>query len=267
MSNQPLTAVNHFTALLRGRRSRRFAPGMKIPSGPFTYTSRHAPAPLTEAEEAALAFAACGVTGYALADLAYGKGHGGQMLAGLLGRTVASPDALNTVSVVITNDEATYLLKRPQDFVPTEFRELVALAQQGELIELYRRSRVKIKAGRAAPPVQPGYNFNINQWSLYAAGSTYFLPINAMTAIYINAILEAFEETMGLFMLDERNNFQPAGIGRFARSKGGHLIDTDAGRLGTIQAIIGGGTGDGAAKHCVDGAGIGVGGLSQFRPS
>jgi len=210
---------------------------MKIPSGPFTYTSRHAPAPLTEAEEAALAFAACGVTGYALADLAYGKGHGGQMLAGLLGRTVASPDAINTVSVVITNDEATYLLKRPQDFVPTEFRELVALVQQGELIELYRRSRVKIKAGRAAPPVQPGYNFNINQWSLYAAGSTYFLPINEMTAIYINAILEAFEETMGLFMLDERNNFQPAGIGRFARSKGGHLIDTDAGRLGTIQAI------------------------------
>lgn len=238
MSNHPLpSAAHHFTALLRGRRSRRFAPGMKITSGPFTYTSRHAPTPLTEAEEAALAFAACGVTGYALADLAYGKGHGGQMLAGLLGRTVASPDAINTVSVVVTNDEATYLLKRPQDFAPAEFRELVALAQQGELIELYRRSRVKIKAGRAAPPVQPGYNFNINQWSLYAAGSSYFLPINEMTAIYINAILEAFDETMGLFMLDERNNFQPAGVGRFGRSKGGHLAGTGAGRLGTIQAI------------------------------
>ena len=50
---------------------------------------------VTEAEEAALAFAACGVTGYALADLAYGKGQGGQMLAGLLGHTVASPDAIN----------------------------------------------------------------------------------------------------------------------------------------------------------------------------
>lgn len=238
MDIQPLSStVTNFTALLRGRRSRRFAPGMKITSGPFAYTSQYAPTPLTEDEEAALAFAACGVTGYALADLAYGKGHGGQMLAGLLGRTVASPDAINTVSVVVTNDKATYLLKRPQDFAPAEFRELVALAQGGELVALYRRSRVKIKDGRAAPPVQPGYNFNINQWSLYAAGSSYFLPINEMTAIYINAILEAFDETMGLFMLDERNNFQPAGVGRFARSKGGHLIDTDAKRLGTIQAI------------------------------
>ncbi|MCE7980164.1 MAG: hypothetical protein DYG89_03145 [Caldilinea sp. CFX5] len=238
MSNQPLPpAVHHLMALLRGRRSRRFAPGMAITSGPFTYPSHYAPTPLTEAEEAALAFAACGVTGYALADLAYGKGHGGQMLAGLLGRTVASPDAINAVSVVVTNDEATYLLKRPQDFAPTEFRELVTLAQQGELTALYRRSRVKIKEGRAAPPVQPGYNFNINRWSLYAPGSSYLLPINEITAIYMNALLEAFDETMGLFMLDERNNLQPAGIGRFGQSKGGHLVDTDAGRLGTIQAI------------------------------
>lgn len=230
--------VAQFMALLRNRRSRRFAPGMQIPSGPFTYTSRYAPVPLTEAEEAALAFAACGVTGYALADLAYGKGQGGQMLAGLLGRTVASPDAINTVAVVVTNDDATYLLKRPQDFAPTEFNELVQLAQQGELVELYRRSRIKIQAGRAAPPVQPGYNFNVNRWSLYAPGSSYFLPINEITALYINALLEAFDETMGLFLLDERNNFQPAGIGRFGRSKGGHLDDDlNAGRAGTIQAI------------------------------
>lgn len=232
------TLVHAVVTLLRQRRSRRFAPGMRITSGPFTYTSRYAPAPLTEEEEAVLAFAACGVTGYALADLAYGKGHGGQMLAGLLGRTVASPDAINTVSVVVTNDEATYLLKRPQDFAPTEFPQLVELARQGELSELYRRSRVKIMAGRAVLPVQPGYNFNINRWSLYAPGSSYFLPINEITALYINAVLEAFDESMGLFFVDERNNFQPAGIGRFGRSKGGHLEDDlTAGKAGTIQAI------------------------------
>nr|AGC72805.1 hypothetical protein [uncultured bacterium A1Q1_fos_485] len=235
---EQMPSVAMLVDLLRNRRSRRFAPGMQIPSGPLTYASPHAPNPLTEAEEAALAFAACGVTGYALADLAYGPGHGGQMLAGLLGRTVASPDAINTVAVVVTNDEATYLLKRPQDFAPTEFAQLVELARAGELTELYRRSRVKIKAGRAAPPVQPGYNFNINRWSLYAPGSTYFLPINEITALYLNAVLEAFDESMGLFLVDERNHFQPAGIGCFGRSKGGHLADDlAAGRGGTIQAI------------------------------
>ncbi|MBI4276817.1 MAG: hypothetical protein HY660_00050, partial [Armatimonadetes bacterium] len=43
---------------------------------------------------------------------------------------------------------------------------------------------------------------------------------------------------MGLFIVDERAYFQPAGIGRFARSKGGHLInDPRAGRTGTVQAV------------------------------
>jgi hypothetical protein len=223
---------------LRDRRSRRFGLGMKIESGPFSYESRHEPLPLTEDEEAALAFAACGVTGYALADLSYGRGQGGGMLAGLLGRTVASPDAINTVSVFVTNDEATYLLKRSQDFGPAEFPTLVDLARRGELVELYWRSRIKTSDGRAAPPVEPTYNFNINRWALYAPGSSYLLPVEETTAIYINAMLEAFDEEMAVFVLDERANFRPAGISRFARSKGGHLNnDTSSGRLATIQAL------------------------------
>jgi hypothetical protein len=225
-------------AALQGRRSRRFGLGMEIASGPFAYQSRHAPLPLDEVEEAALAFAACGITGYALADLAYGAGQGGSMLAGLVGRTIGSPDAINTVSLVVTNDEATYLLKRPQDFVPAEIPALIELAEQGDLVELYHRSRVKIADKRAAPPVEPGYNFSINRWSLYAPGGSYFLPINEMTAIYINALLEAFDETMALFILDERANFRPAGLARFGRSKGGHLSDDPAaGRAATVLAI------------------------------
>ncbi len=223
---------------LRGRRSRRFGMGMKIESGPFAYESHHQPLPLTETEEAALAFAACGVTGYALADLSYGRGQGGSMLAGLLGRAVASPDAINTVSVFVTNDEAAYLLKRPQDFAPDEIPSLVEFARRGELVGPYRKGRIKIADGRAAPPVEPGYNFNINRWALYAPGSTYFLPVQEMTAIYVNALLEAFDEEMALFVVDERANFRPAGISRFAQSKGGHLNnDTSSGRMATIQAI------------------------------
>jgi hypothetical protein len=223
---------------LRGRRSRRFGAGMNIPSGPFAYESRQKPLPLTEAEEATLAFAACGITGYALADLSYGQGQGGRMLAGLLGRTVASPDAINTVAVAVTNDEAAYLLKRPQDFAPSEIPELVRLAEQGKVTELYRRSRVKIGEGRAAPPLEPGFNFNINRWSLYAPGSSYFVPINEMTAIYINALIEAFDEAMALYILDERASFRPAGLARFALSKGGHLSDSpEGGRVATILAV------------------------------
>jgi len=223
---------------LRGRRSRRFGPGMQIPQGPFAHTSHRAPQPLTELEEAALAFAACGITGYALADLAYGRGQGGSMLAGLVGRTVSSPDALNTVAVVVTNDHSTYLLKRPQDFAPTEVPTLIALSKQGDLQALYHRSRLKISDGRATVPVEPGYNFDINRWSLYAAGGTYFLPINELTAIYINALLEVLDESMGVYILDERAGLRPAGLGRFGKRKGGHLSDSaKGGRVATVLAV------------------------------
>ena len=75
---------------LRSRRSRRFGMGMKIESGPFAYEGQHEPLPLTETEEAALAFAACGVTGYALAALSYGRGQGGGRLATARPRRPAS---------------------------------------------------------------------------------------------------------------------------------------------------------------------------------
>ncbi|MBI4280284.1 MAG: hypothetical protein HY660_17670, partial [Armatimonadetes bacterium] len=186
---------------LVSRRSRRFGLGMKIEHGPLAHHSRHAPLPLREEEEAALAFAACGITG--LADLSYGTGQGGSMLAGLMGRTIASPDAIHAAALIVARDDATYLLRRPQDFAPTDIPDLCRLARQRALTELYRRSRIKIAAGRAAAPVEPGYNFNINRWSLYAPGTTYFLPINEITGLYINTLLEAFDETMGLFIVDE----------------------------------------------------------------
>ena len=224
--------------VLINRRSRRVGLGMSVPAGPFKYTSPHSPVPLTEDEEAALAFAACGVTGYALADLSFGNGEGGSMLAGRLARTVASADAVNTVAVLVTNDRGTWLLRRPQDFSVDEFAELTRLAKQGALTELYRRSRVQLSDRRTAPPLDARHNFSINRWSLHAPGTTYFLPIIETTALTINVLLELFGETMGVFVRDERAWFRPAGIGRFGRSRGGHLHDDPRElRTATIQAV------------------------------
>jgi hypothetical protein len=223
---------------LLGRRSRRFGRGMRMAGGPLAYTSTRAPQPLSELEEALLVFAACGLTGFALGDVDYAAGQGGNMLAGLLGRTIASPDAVDAVSLVVTNDAATYLIRRPQDFDPQDIPVLAQLARERDFLELYRRMRVKIADGRAAPPVKPGFNFNINKWALYAPGSTYLLPVNSMSAAYINVLLEAFDPAMGLFGIDERNFFQPAGVGRFAKRHGGTLDDdVNGGRIFTVQAI------------------------------
>jgi hypothetical protein len=97
---------------LRGRRSRRFGLGMRMEHGPLAYQSRHDPLPLNEDEEALLAYAACGITGHALGDLVYAEGQGGNIIAGWLGRTISSGDAIQTVALVVSNDTSTYIHDR-----------------------------------------------------------------------------------------------------------------------------------------------------------
>ena len=235
-----LGALRRYSLLdaLRERRSRRFGLGMAMPDGPLAYRSRHPGLPLTESEEALLAFAACGITGPALADLAYAPGQGGTILAGLLGRTVGSGDAIQSVAVFVTNTEATYLLKRPRDFAPAELAELARLAEAGEFVELYRRSRVRIREGRTSAPLEAPFNLGVNRWSLYDPAGTYFLPVNELTLLYLNGVLEILGETTGALVVDERAGFRPAGLARFARSRGGHLRDDPReGRLLTIRDL------------------------------
>ena len=128
--------VDALLRILRERRSRRFGLGMNMATGPMAYQSRHAGVPLSEEEEALLAFAACGVTGYVLADLMYEQGQGGTIMSRLLGRTIPSGDAAHTVALIVMNRDATYYVKRPQDFAAAEIPELANLAERGEFFGL-----------------------------------------------------------------------------------------------------------------------------------
>jgi hypothetical protein len=240
LPDDALAALSRYPLLdaLRERRSRRFGLGMAMGAGPLAYRSHHAGLSLSEGEEALLAFAACGITGYALADLAYAPGQGGTIMAGLLGRTIGSGDAIQSVAVFVSNAEATYLLKRPRDFAPGEIAELVGLAEAGAYVALYRRSRVAIRPGRTVAPLDPPFNLDVNRWSLYDPAGTYFLPVNDLTLLYLNGLLEIFGETAGAFVVDERAGFRPAGLARFARSRGGHLRDDPReGRILTIRDL------------------------------
>ena len=133
---------------LRQRRSRRFGLGMKMPAGPLAYESKRPPRPLTEDEEAAMVFAACGITGHALADLCYAPGGGGGIMAGLVARTIASGDGLQTVALTVINDQGAWLVRRPRELPAGEIPDFIELGRRGEFTELYRRCRVKIVEGR-----------------------------------------------------------------------------------------------------------------------
>jgi hypothetical protein len=236
-SHNELTGYPLLNAL-RERRSRRFGLGMKIPGGPLAFESRHKPRPLTEDEEAALVFAACGITGHALADLNYAEDGGGSIMGGLVARTVASGDGLQTVALIVVNDEATYLIRRPRELPAADIPQLIELGRRGAFKELYQRCRVKIQDGRAKTLTDPLFNINANRWSAHAPGTTYFLPVNDLTFMYVNGLLEIFNEHTGAFLLDERNHYLPAGLSKFARDRGGHLeTDPHNGRVATVRQV------------------------------
>ena len=223
---------------LRDRRSRRFGLGMEIPAGPLAYRSRHAAQALDEADEALLAWAACGVSGAALADLCYAPGHGGNIMAGCVGRTVASGDCLQTVSLFVINDRGAWWVRRPAELPPTALEEALDLGRRGAWTQLYHRTRIQVSDRRVHPPVEPLFNINANRWSLHAPGSTYFLPVGDLTPMYLNGLLEILGEDTGVYVLDERNAYRPAGLAAFARSRGGHLDDDPAhGKVITIKQL------------------------------
>jgi hypothetical protein len=239
---QQVSRSTLFDALLQ-RRSRRFAKGLHLNGGPLAYASAEQPQPLTQEEEAALAFAACGVTGYALADLPYQSGEvpetgGGNIMTHFIGRTVPSADALHDVTMFVLNDGGTWMLKRPQDFPRGDIPGLVEAARAGRFLALYERSRVPIADSRLEVPRQPPFVPPFNRWSANQPGTTYFVPVAECTALYINVLLSAFDQEFAYFVVDDRNGYRPAGIGRFAKSKGGHLHDDPAaGRLGTVGVL------------------------------
>lgn len=222
--------VDHFReyplceALLK-RRSRRFSRGMTIRGGALEYDSDAEPYPLTEEEEAVLAFAACGFTGPALGDWEYMEETMGNSFASFTGRTVSSPDAVHTVSVFVINDDGAWLARRPQDLSSEDRAAVAGLARDGEFVEAWRRMRVQVADERVAPPSELPQNIPPNQWSMHAEGTTYFLPVYEQTQLMLNVLLGGLAEDFGMFFVDDRRMFQPAGVGEHAESKGGHLHD------------------------------------------
>ena len=229
---EPEKQLAHYSLLdaLLARRSRRFGKGMRLNGGPLAYESVHEPEPLSLLEEATLAFAACGITGYTMAELPYDTGNmaeagGGNIIVNFVGRTVFSADAAHLVTLFVINDDGVWLLKRPQDYPRLEVPELVKAAREQRWLDLYENSRVRIADQRLDVPREPPFVPPFNKWSANVHGSTYFLPIAELSGLFINVLLAAFGEDVAYFVVDDRNNFRPAGIARFGRSKGGYLHD------------------------------------------
>jgi hypothetical protein len=238
-----LAAYSLIDAMTR-RRARRFALGDHLQGGAFSYQSDKAPVPLSTQEEAVLAFAGAGVTGRVYGELPYQpdagpETGGGQVMMSMVGRTHSSADAVATASLFITRDDGTFAMPKPHDYPPDVFDELAALGREHRFTEMYERSRIRLSDKRAEIPRELPYTPPFNKWSANVPGSTYFVPVSEMTGLYLTILFASLGPEFAYFFHDDKDPLmRPAGIDRFAKSKGGVLHDdVKDGRVGTIDEL------------------------------
>jgi hypothetical protein len=218
--------------------------GHRLQAGALTYESTEQPLALSQEEEAVLAFAGAGITGHVTGELPYSpdagpETGGGQVMISLLGRTFSSADAAATATLFLTRDDGTYLVRRPQDVPRDQIEELARLGREHRYVEVYERLRVKIKDTRTEIPRRVPFTPPFNQWSTNVPGSTYFVPVTDVTALYLTIVFAICGSEFAYFLHDDRDWLtRPAGTGKWAKSKGGHLHDdVKEGRVGTILEL------------------------------
>jgi hypothetical protein len=225
------------------RRSRRFGRGMHLQGGPLEFESQQDARPLSLDEEAALAFAATGITGFVSGELPYRPGPqpesgAGHMMTRFWGRTIPSADGLHTVSLMVTNDEGCWYVKRPQNFAVGELPEIIQLGRQQRWTELYEQTRVKIADGRVDVPRAVPFHPSFNLWDCNEPGTTIFLPVNEVTEIYLTVLFASLNEQAACMFVDDRNGLVPAGLAPFGKRYGGWLHDDPAdGRTMTLTEL------------------------------
>ena len=236
--------LSHYVTLLASRRSRRFAKGLRLDGGPLAYDSKKAIQPLTPEEVAILAFAGAGVTGYLAADLPYKNGKepasgDGNVMYSLLGRTAASADGHNNCTLFVMNDEGTWMIRRPQNFRKSEIPALLGLLKKRDMLALFDKMAIRLDekrrdiAEREVPFILP-----FNKWSANRPGTTYFVPVNELSSVYLTVLFFIFGRETGYNVLDDRNGYKSPGISRFTKSKGGWLHDDiRAGKTFTLSFV------------------------------
>lgn len=189
---------------LATRRSRRVGMGMDLPGGALAHRASCAARPLSEEETATLVFAAAGFTGGSLFDWDLGAQAGGSMLATLVGRTVPSAEAVHTAALFVISDEGAWLMPRPADIDPGLARRAAELSLAGDHLGAWRLVRIRVSDRRPRPSVVWPHNIAANHWSLFAPGTTTFLPVMEQTFLFINVLLSLMGRQHGMGVLDDR---------------------------------------------------------------
>lgn len=186
------------------------------PEGPLAYASSSPPVPLSEIEEALVAWAALGPNGIALADVAV---HGAlSSLLSSAGRTIPSSSNDRSVDLFVINDGGTWLYRPVRDRLSPV--EIAGPDDYWKILDWYRRGRTRLSEHR--PDVgwfsAPEGTHNVNplgpgQYNLNRPGSTWFLPVGDVGLEWFNLLLTSYEWS-GFYLMDAETS-KPAGCDEF----------------------------------------------------
>ena len=216
------------------RRSRRFGLGMNLDHGPLAHTSSHPPLPLSEMEEAFLAWVGTGVTGLALGDLPQ---DGLAWMVGFGGRSWPCSCNSHSTELFFTNDTGLYALRLGEWLPPEAETALLAGKPREEqvatLLRLFRERAVRLEPGRAdLPKGEPGL-FAFNDWNANQPGTTLFVPVTNTTIEYFTLLFIYFDEAHRFSIIDEHAGGSRCGLdkwaatGRLSRDPTMSLIDLE----------------------------------------
>ncbi|MCC6383037.1 MAG: hypothetical protein IT304_11065 [Dehalococcoidia bacterium] len=186
--------------------------------GPLAYASQARPVPLSEVEEAAIAWAALGPNGIIAADVPV-QGD----LSSLLywaGRTVPGSSNDMAVDLFIINDQGTFLYRPgPARLAPVEIR---GPEDYWKILHWYRNCRTKISDRRpdvgwfTAPPGTHNVNtMGALQYNMNRPGSTWFLPVGDVGLEWVTLLLSSYQ--FSGFYLQDPNTDKPAGCDQWIR--------------------------------------------------
>jgi len=186
--------------------------------GPLAFESKQDPIPLSEVEEALIAWAGLGPNGIVAADIpAQGD------LASLLywaGRTAPGSSNDNSVDLLIISDRGVDLYRPGSE--RSKPVEIEGPDDYWKVLHWYRSGLIHVSDSRpdvdwsTAPPgthnVRP---MGALQYNLSRQGSTWFLPIGDLGREWVNLLLSSYH--FSGFYLEDVNGNKPAGCEQWIR--------------------------------------------------
>jgi hypothetical protein len=218
-----------------GRRARRFALGMEIPSGPLAFKSRHSPMPLSDLEQAVLVAAATGVTGwnFGITHTTSRPEEFAHYTVRFGGRTAPTGAGIGTPALFYTDDHGIYFTNL-RDTQPMRLREFEGEGDAERILAVCREHTVTLRNERLDLPRKPPHIMEHNLWVANAPGSTLFIPVADMSEQCL-AFLAIFAGS-GYMLIDDYAKRSAGNLTPFIRS--GLLSETKPLPLSFLEQAI-----------------------------